>query len=262
MSRFISGMAFAVMAILASVVTAQDPAPGWLGYATAQCPPGTKITRYEGKWKVGANPQPSFAFFSPWIGMDTSDNLNLLQPVNPWMGSSWSFYTEYYQWSPSNNEDSNSRNCNAGDQLHGSVVYNGDAAQTYTLTQVDVTQANKASSMTIPVQQDSNGDYKNYTILYVVYEKVADCNQYPPDGKVTFTDLIVECDGQAITPSWTTGFVEDVCNNRAHVVNSKTIEITWDTTGKNPTAAQKSRNFVKRDSMAKYGKKVQGKSKP
>lgn len=37
----------------------QDPAPGWLGYAVATCPSGTKITRMEAKWKVGATPQSS-----------------------------------------------------------------------------------------------------------------------------------------------------------------------------------------------------------
>lgn len=235
-------------ALAVALVSAQDPAPGWLGYATASCPPGTKITHYEGKWKVGQNPQPSGAFFSPWIGMDTSDNLNLLQPVNPWFGDSWSFYTEYYQWSPSNNQDSNQRSCNAGDLLHGQVTYNGDSKQSYNLIQTDVTQSSKSSSMTIPVQQDNNGNYKNFSILYVVYEKVADCGDYPPDGQVVFQDLIVECDNKRITPAWTTGYVEDVCNNRAHVVSPSEIKITWDTSFKNPTKEQKARNLLGRRS--------------
>eukprot|EP01052_Picozoa_sp_SAG31_P059281 SAG31_NODE_18601_length_630_cov_0.772128_1_plen_36_part_10 len=35
--------------------------------------------------------------------MDPADNLNLIQPVNPWTGRSWSAYTEYFQWSPEHN---------------------------------------------------------------------------------------------------------------------------------------------------------------
>lgn len=35
------------------------------------------------------------------FGIDASDNLNLLQPVNPWMGNEWLIYNEYYQWQPS-----------------------------------------------------------------------------------------------------------------------------------------------------------------
>ena len=42
-------------------------------------------------WKVSENPTGSRdAFFSPWFGMDPDDNLNLIQPVNPWSGGAWS----------------------------------------------------------------------------------------------------------------------------------------------------------------------------
>ena len=55
---------------------------------------------------MGAEPKHTRAFFSPWFGMDPADNLNLIQPVNPWSGSSWAMYTEYYQWSPTHNSNS------------------------------------------------------------------------------------------------------------------------------------------------------------
>jgi hypothetical protein len=230
-----------VAALLVAVVVAQDPAPGWLAYATAECPAGTKITGMEAKWLVGANPPSSFAFFSPWFGIDASDNLNLLQPVNPWGGDSWSMYTEYYQWSPSNNQDSNQYQVNAGDQLFGKVVYNGDADQSYTLTQTDVTSG-QSSSMTIPVQQDDEGNYKNFTVMYIVYEKVAQCGQYPPDQKVTFSDIKVKCNDALVSPKWTTSYVEDVCNFRAHVVSPSEVTITWDTSVKDPTPEQFARS--------------------
>ena len=31
----------------------------------------------------------SRSFYSPWFGMDPDDNLNLLQPVNPFTGDGW-----------------------------------------------------------------------------------------------------------------------------------------------------------------------------
>jgi hypothetical protein len=64
-----------------------------------------------------------------------------------------------------------------------------------------------------------------------VYEKVAQCNQYPPDGEVTFYDIKVEVGGKDVTNqiSWTTAYVEDVCDNRAHILNSTSIQITWNT---------------------------------
>ena len=76
-----------MIALLANVV-AQDPAHGWMAYAVGTMPHGERITRLEMTWKVGAAPRRSNAFFSPWFGMDPSDNLNLVQPVNPWSGSS------------------------------------------------------------------------------------------------------------------------------------------------------------------------------
>ena len=51
--------------------------------------------------------------------MDPDDNLNLIQPVNPWSGSSWSMYTEYFQWRPTHNSNSKQYKVNAGETLHG-----------------------------------------------------------------------------------------------------------------------------------------------
>jgi len=229
-----------VLAVLSVSVFAQDPAQGWLGYATATCPPGTKITHIEAKWNVGSNPRPSSAFYSPWFGVDTSDNLNLLQPVNPWLGSGWEIYTEYYQWSPTNNVNSRQYGTKAGNQLYGQITYNGDSAQSYTITQKD-TVSGSSSSQVVPVQKNGNA-YKNYTIMYFVYEKVAACADYPAEGIVTFQDISVTCNNVQIAPTWTTSYVENVCNFRAHGINATTVSITWDTSAKDPTPEQFARS--------------------
>lgn len=78
-----------------STVLAQDPAGGWMAYAVGEVPSSTeRITNMQMTWKVSEQPRDSSAFFSPWFGMDPSDNLNLIQPVNPWLGNGWSMYTE------------------------------------------------------------------------------------------------------------------------------------------------------------------------
>jgi hypothetical protein len=244
------------LVIAVGVVLAQDPAPGWLGYATATCPPGTRVTKYSANWAVGGMAQPSSAFYSPWIGIDTTDNLNLLQPVNPWFGSSWYLYTEYYQWNPTNNQDSSQQSTNSGDILLGSITYLGN--QQYQLVQNDTT-AGVTSSMQVKVQKSNSGmgpGYKNYSVFYVVYEKVARCRDYPPEGIVTFSNIYCECDGVQITPSWTTSYVEDVCNNRANVVNASTITITWDTSSKDPAPELIARSQSTGFSGLNHGKKV------
>lgn len=40
---------------------------------------------------------------------------------------------------------------------------------------------------------------KKYILPYVVYEKVWRCEDYPPDGIVTFVNISVECDGSDCT---------------------------------------------------------------
>ena len=90
--------------------------------------------------------------------------------------------------------------------------------------------------MQIDIQRAENGSLKNYTIAYVVFEKVCECSQYPPDGKVTFEKVKIYCDDKLLpSPNWSTSFVENVCNNRAKIVDPNTVEITWDTNFENPS---------------------------
>jgi len=220
-------LVFAIVALAAVAVRAQDPADGWLGYAMATYPQGQRITYMEASWTVGQNPVVGGAFFSPWFGIEASDNLNLIQPVNPWVGDSWQIYNEYFQWEPEYNYDSDANTVNPGDVLFGSVTY-VPQNQTYTVFHSDQTSGWSVTS-SIAIQQDDSGNYKNYSIAYIVYEKDADCNQYPPDGAVTFSGIKIEYDGAQVSPVWTTGIVDDVCNNRAHIVDDNTVKITWDT---------------------------------
>jgi len=219
----------AVLAVLPGVF-GQDPANGWLGYATGLYTANRNepITFIEAYWKCGSNPVKSSAFFSPWFGLDTTDNLNLIQPVNPWTGSQWEIYNEYYQWQPTHNENSASHVVAAGDVLYGSITFN-QADESYMLYHKDMTSG-WSVNMSVPVQKSGTA-YKNYTIIYFVYEKVAQCSQYPPDGEVTFYNIHVEVGGKDVTSqiSWTTAYVEDVCDFRAHVVNTSAIQITWNT---------------------------------
>ena len=205
-------------------------APGWLGYATAECPAGQTLTKMEGKWLVGATPKRSQSFYSPWFGIDASDNLNLLQPVNPWLGNQWVIYNEYFQWSPEHNQNSAQHVVKAGDQLYGAVTLDA-SKKSYAVFHNVSGSTTWDVTMDIPIQKG-----KTYTIAYVVYEKVAPCGDFPPDGKVTFTDVNVYCDDVLITPTWKTGFVEDVCNNRATIIDPHTVEITWNTKAADPPA--------------------------
>jgi len=220
----------AVLLVCLPFILAQDPADGWLGYAMATSDSGGIITYIEGKWVVPDDPQEGGAFFSPWFGIEASDNLNLIQPVNPWVGDSWEIYNEYFQWEPEYNYNSDSNTVQAGDVLFGSVKYDAKS-QSYIVYHSDMTSGWSVTS-TIQIQQDDNGNYKNYTIAYFVMEKEWDCSQYPPNNQVTFYDIEIQYDGKTVTPDWTTGYVDDVCDCRAHILNATSVQITWTSSGK------------------------------
>eukprot|EP01110_Echinostelium_bisporum_P007129 TRINITY_DN27463_c0_g1_i1.p1 TRINITY_DN27463_c0_g1~~TRINITY_DN27463_c0_g1_i1.p1 ORF type:complete len:223 (-),score=83.68 TRINITY_DN27463_c0_g1_i1:6-674(-) len=221
-------MNFSVFIVLLAVafVCAKDPAQGWLGYAVGTYPNGTRLTYIEAKWTVPENPKKSGAFFSPWFGIESSDNLNLIQPVNPWSGDGWSIYNEYYQWSPTYNFNSKAHNVKAGDVVFGSVTY---VPENNTYTIYHSAPDGWSTSNSIPIQK-KNGTPKIFNIIYFVFEKVWNCDQYPPNNEVTFFDIKVEFDNVQVYPQWKTAYVDDACNNRAHIVNDTTIQITWDTT--------------------------------
>ena len=114
-----------------------------------------------------------------------------------------------------------------GDQLYGNVTYQPESNS---YKAVHTSSDGWSVETTIPVQGN-----KNYTIVYFVFEKAANCQQYPPEGEVVFTDIRIDYDGVQQTPTWTTGIVDDVCNNRAHIVNETSVSITWDAAGTDPS---------------------------
>merc|ERR1711907_799013 len=175
-----------------------------------------RITRLEMTWTVSDNPsRRSNAFFSPWFGMDPADNLNLIQPVNPWTGGpEWAMYTEYFQWSPTHNSNSQQYDVKAGQTLNGKLEYH-KLTDSYTLSQT-VVETGDTSSQVVKCQSG-----KKYTVPYVVYEKTFPCGDYPPDGIVTFRDIVAECDGKDCVNDikWESKVKDANCNMKANIIN-------------------------------------------
>jgi hypothetical protein len=145
---------------------------------------------------------------------------------------------EYYQWSPTHNQNSPQKNVKPGDLLFGSITYE-PATNSYTV--FHNSSSGGSVSMNIPIQKDRAGAFKNYSIAYFVFEKTAPCGDYPPNKIVTFNNVRIEWDGQPQTAAWTEAFVDDVCNFRAHVPTPATdgtgvVTITWDTAAQDADA--------------------------
>ena len=153
----------------------QDPASSWLGYAKAVQRNNSSeaiITQIEVYWENPSNPTRDGCRFCPWFGIETSDNYNLIQPVNVWDNdedeNDWIVMNEYFQWHPEHDEQSKTVSTSAGDLIYARITYNGDAKQSY-LMHVENMRTNDYVETTIDVQEE-DGKYKNYTIAYFVFE--------------------------------------------------------------------------------------------
>lgn len=223
---------------LLSFAKAQDPAEGWMAYAVGDVPEKyERITSLEMTWKVSQDPPHGRAFYSPWFGMDPNDNLNLIQPVNPWVGDSWAAYTEYFQWSPVHNSNSGQISVEAGQTLHGALTYM-ESIDAYNCTQTNV-DTGVTSSQIVKCQ-----DGKKYRLPYVVYEKTWPCRYYPEDGQVTFNIVKAECDGEDCVDAikWESKIKDSNCDMEAHVDSNTEIRITW-----NPQAKSRYDNLTENE---------------
>jgi len=158
--------------------------------------------------------------------MDPADNLNLIQPVNPYssglFSSGWNMYTEYFQWKPVDNSNSASHSVEAGQTLHGVLNYDS-SSDSYTLSQT-IVETGVSSTQVVKCQSG-----KKYTVPYVVYEKKFPCKDYPPDEAVTFTNIKIECDGEDCTNEvkWASKVKDANCNMKANIISPTSISITW-----------------------------------
>lgn len=161
---------------------------GWLGYAKAVSPTNAgRLTYAEATWTNLGVPAQGGAFYSPWFGIETSDNLNLFQPVNPWLGNSWAGYIEYFQWQPENNINSAQGTVRPGDIIYGNVSLASDGKS---YDSYHSSSNGWSVRMNVPIQKKGKvGALKEYSIVYFVFEKPANCQQYPPEQKVTFSDI-------------------------------------------------------------------------
>lgn len=161
-------------------VLGQDPASSWLGYAKAVSQNNDTdniITKIEVYWKNPSNPTRDGCRFCPWFGIETSDNYNLIQPVNVWDNSGrpdWIVMNEYFQWHPEHDSQSKTVSTSPGDEIYASITNTGKNSY---LMHVENMRTNDYVETTIGIQQEA-GKPKHYTIAYFVFEHpwyVYDC---------------------------------------------------------------------------------------
>lgn len=227
-------------ALLSCSALAQDPGPNWIVYAKTECPAGKQLTKMTAQWIIpenGKDMKDLGEFWTPWFGVETSDNMNLMQPVTCWGPNKWTLSTEYYQWNPDKNVNSDFVKVYTGDSCWGEVSMlpaptNATEPPRYKISMGANTNGTFASTGQIAsVQFDEVlNRYKNYTIGYVVFEHPFDhCDKYSGADEMTFFNISVECGGVRLDePQWSKGYVQRVCDFDVHIVSPSTVKFTWD----------------------------------
>jgi hypothetical protein len=65
---------------------------------------------------------------------------------------------------------------------------------------------------------------------FVLEHQPKSCTQLPSNGKVVWRNITVHVNGAKVdSPSWVAKEEEPTCQSKAVVVDSETIEITWET---------------------------------
>lgn len=222
-----------------------DPASSWLSYieySAPKRPDGTDgiITSVNVTWNVPDGIPSRSGSNAPgwWYGVQTrAGNGALVQPVLAcdYMSSScrqgtYELFDAVYDWSDGSWQTSRSVALKAGDKVNSWLTCNENECTQY------AENSRTGQGVEYPYRlHNRNNDHES--VLYFVLEhQPSTCDAYPPNGVTLFENIRVEVDGKAVTPTFKAVQDRPACESRGHVIDSKTIAITWNG-GKPPSSS-------------------------
>eukprot|EP01059_Diplonema_ambulator_P034547 TRINITY_DN7792_c0_g1_i1.p1 TRINITY_DN7792_c0_g1~~TRINITY_DN7792_c0_g1_i1.p1 ORF type:complete len:224 (+),score=65.99 TRINITY_DN7792_c0_g1_i1:49-720(+) len=213
-----------MMAVGATAVC--DPADSWLAYAVAKGG-GKAITQVNVTWVVPANPTELRSPSAPgwWYGVEPEPACDLIQPILAYgyTGNEYSIFNGEYNWDGSGWWSSTTQKVEPGDKIYSSLSLIDNGAS----MRMVIGKENGPSPIVSVRKLSAKTPYTD--LYFVVEHQPRSCAQYPADGKITFADIYVELDGQAVTPQWQQIKYKDACNCTGSTIDSKTLEFTWET---------------------------------
>lgn len=237
-----------------------DPSHGWLSYAKYKTPKSTDIiTRLKATMVTPNNPASPGGRPAFWFGLQTAEgNGALVQPIlAKWRRAKkgWFMFQEVFDWSMFKKEDDNPyfRHKWRGlynKQTHHIQIFPGDIV-TAEVWYVKSTNSYKMTMSSSGTTEKSNYVYQlphaeTLSQAYFVLEhQPANCNEYPDPGKISFTDIEMDINGQPIEDPLKLFVAEDkkpACGSKA-IVEDDRVTITW--TGKDTNWAGRRRRRVR-----------------
>jgi len=212
-----------------------DPSSGWLTYAQYKAAETSVLTNVSMSWNVpSGKAAKSYGSGAPgwWYGVQTaSGDGALVQPIVAcdYGGSScadgtYVLWGGVFDWTKPGQGMHNSEfvDCQGGDEVYSYTQC--DTKECYMFVRNERTKKTAGLTYKLPASKGSEAT------LYIVLEHAPDnCDAYPPAQKTSFKNIRVEVDGKAVTPDWTAvKGGSAACGSKTTVVDSSTIEISWE----------------------------------
>jgi len=222
--------------IVLGMVSAQDPSNSWLSYAAATGGSSAKITALNTTWKVPQDPVQKSGSNAPgwWFGVQTANGRGaLIQPILAWADGSpqWTIFNGVFDWNDQSWHQSRQIVVSPGDTITSSVIYDASGKRFV----MWIASKESGKSVTTPYKEHAG---QIESVAYFVLEHAPNsCKAYPPDGELTFTNIVMEVDGKVITPKWEAKQQRPACSSEAMIVSSSEIKFTWSAHSNNSTSA-------------------------
>eukprot|EP00038_Savillea_parva_P030273 m.76709 g.76709 ORF g.76709 m.76709 type:complete len:237 (-) comp9084_c0_seq2:227-937(-) len=210
---------------LGTTARAGDPSEGWLSYAVYNAPKPTDIiTRLSASMTVPpeleGDGMPAF-----WFGVQTAKGDGaLIQPImSKYLGDGWYMFQEIFDWTDGNDEQSTQMKVKPGETIWAEVVWKA-ATRSYAMNMTSSSgQMSTYEYKLLPAQTETES-----AGYFVLEHQVEKCNGLPSSGKVQWTGVSVEVNGEKVPDAqWVAKEENPVCGAKAVVVNTTTIDIVW-----------------------------------
>jgi len=216
------------------MVHAQDPAGSWLSYAAATQGANAKITALNCSWVVPKDPIQLTGSNAPgwWYGVQTANGRGaLIQPILAWADGAprWTIFNGVFDWNDGSWHQSRQITVKSGAKIAASVVYDAsDKRYVMTISDTSTGQTISTPYMEHPGQIES-------VAYFVLEHQPRSCRAYPPDGQMSFTNIVMEVDGKKVTPKWEAKQERPACDSQAIIVSPTEIKFTWSASSANLT---------------------------
>jgi len=220
-----------VSALLVAQSIAGDPSSGWLSYAEYRAPNEGIITAMNVTWEVPSEPSRHGGSPAFWFGTQTSNgNGALIQPILKWESSRYNIFHEIFDWtwSPFPHDEQGKRvRVQPGDSISSTLTYRPED-QSYDMF---MASAQLGTSLTYNYKLKKRQKKTESVAYFVLEHQPSRCDEFPPNGQITFTDISVEVNGELVeSPVWVPKQEVPKCSSKVEVPDPRTVKISWDAT--------------------------------